>query len=690
MSAPNATAPAPAPQLSWNGEGPVKLAVEHSYAADDAPPEQICSAGDGCPECQIHDQDLCACDWCDLYHRARQWSFDRSGRLALAAELQPLIDQITDDDVRLYHEHDELCVCAACEVEQRSAGRPFSREFRLDHAKAQRERLAEPKMVLIINPDIEQHAWKADEKGVWSEVTIPGGTVQLVESTPANRKAIADSWTRSKEREDLIARELAEIPADVRERVLGFEELGGHYDVESKDKFGLMRAFETLQIALRFNSRAAKLEVTDDAITWYPQSKFTAHPQSGRAAHGLSSETWELEKYARAHARWMDFGGPIKDYIHELLPRRFFYPTTNKDGDLVKSPLIFGKDKLNQALGAISYETEIDPLMEWVDCLPRWDGTQRLDSWMQAVFKLDPTPGNLALASWASRFIVLGIVWRTFQPGTKLDEMPVPNGPGGIGKSTALAAVFEASVRDRYFTDGLKLTADPQRRVEATQGRALVEVSEMHGVAAADADSLNSYLSQTNDGAVRLAYRQDPVPTPRRFIIVGTSHKPTFLPNDQNLRRYVPVTLLASPYNSAAGVTEFWDEHRLQLWAEAVHLYHQGITAHLPNALKPLQKAATAQVQRRDLVIEDAVAAWVEPQPGNWRSDFTIAELAYHVGLAETILAATQIRMADQHRLGDVLGTLGYDKRRARDGHGRQKYLWFKKSDAEADDAESQ
>lgn len=684
MSAAHATAQTPAPQLSWNGEGPVKLAVEHSYADDDAPPEQICSAGSGCTECQVHDDSLCPCAWCDLYHRARQWSFDRDARLALAAELQPLIDQITDEDMRLYHEHDEFCVCAACEVSERSAGRTYSREFRLDHAKAHQEWLAEPKMVLIINPDIEERAWKADEKGVWSEVTIPGGTVELVESTPANRKAIADSWTRSKEREEEIARELAELPTDVRECVLGFEDRGGHYDVESKDKFGLMRAFEKMGIALRFNSRAAKLEATDSALTWYPQSTFTPHPQSKMSAQ-LSAETWELQKYARARAHWIDFGGALKDYIHELLPRRFYFQTKNKDGDLVKTPLIFGKDKLNQALGAISYETEIDPLMEWLDCLPRWDGTQRLDSWMEAVFKLDPTPGNLALAEWASRFIVLGIVWRTFQPGTKLDEMPVPNGPGGIGKSTALAAVFEASVRDRYFTDGLKLTADPQRRVEATQGRALVEVSEMHGVAAADADSLNSYLSQTNDGAVRLAYRQDPVPTPRRFIIVGTSHKPTFLPNDMNLRRYVPVTLLASPYNSAAGVTEFWDEYRVQLWAEAVHLYHQGVTAHLPNTLKPLQKAATAQVRRRDLVIEDAVAAWVEPQPGGWRSDFTIAELAFGVGLAETIEKATQMRMADQHRLGDVLGSLGYDKTRKRDTHGRRQYFWYKK--AEADDA---
>ena len=644
----------------------------------------MCSAGDGCTECQVHDEELCACSRCEIYHRSHQWLFDRDARLALAAELQPLIAQITDADVQLHHEHDDLCVCAACEVKQRSAGRTYSREFRLSHAKAHQEWRAEPKMVLTINPDIEQRAWKTDEKGVSSEVTVFGGTVELQESTPANRKAIADSWTRRKEREERTARELAELPGDVRERVLGFENLGGHYDVETKDKFGLMRAFEKLQIALRFNSRAAKLEVTDDALGWYPQSKFEPHPQSGMAAQ-LSSETWDMEKYDRAQARWTDFAGPIKDYIHEMLPRRFYFPTKNKDDELVKSPLIFGKDKLNQALGAISYETEIDPLLEWIECLPRWDGTPRLDNWMNAVFTLDPTPENLALAKWSSRFCVLGIVWRTFQPGTKLDEMPVPNGPGGIGKSTALSAIFEAAVRERYFTDGLKLTADPQRRVEATQGRAMVEVSEMHGVAAADADSLNSYLSQTNDGAVRLAYRQDPVPTPRRFIIVGTSHKPTFLPNDQNLRRYVPVTLLASPYNSAAGVTEFWDEHRVQLWAEAVHLYRQGVTAHLPNALKPLQRAATAQVRRRDLVIEDAVAAWVEPQPGCWRSDFTIAELAFGVGLAETIEKATQMRMADQHRLGDVLGSLGYDKTRKRDTHGRRQYFWYKNSDAEAE-----
>ena len=222
MSTANATAPSPAPQLSWNGIGPIKLAADHTYAAAAAPPEDICNKGGACTECEVHDEYLCACSRCEIHHRSRQWSFDRDSRLVLAAELQPLIKKITDEDARLYHEHGEFCTCAACEVEQRSLGKPFSHEYRRAHVQAHQESVKEPRYVLTINP--ETHA------------------PEFQEATAANRKDARDSWVRRKERDEQVARELATLPTSVREVVLGFEDRGGHYDVGSKDKFGLMRA----------------------------------------------------------------------------------------------------------------------------------------------------------------------------------------------------------------------------------------------------------------------------------------------------------------------------------------------------------------------------------------------------------------------------------------------------------------
>ena len=40
------------------------------------------------------------------------------------------------------------------------------------------------------------------------------------------------------------------------------------------------------------------------------------------------------------------------------------------------------------------------------------------------------------LREWASYSTFLGVVWRTYQPGTKHDEMVILQGAQGIGKST--------------------------------------------------------------------------------------------------------------------------------------------------------------------------------------------------------------------------------------------------------------
>ena len=77
---------------------------------------------------------------------------------------------------------------------------------------------------------------------------------------------------------------------------------------------------------------------------------------------------------------------------------------------------------------------------------------------------------RLPLAEWAGRFMVLGAIWRAYQPGEKLDEMPVLIGRGGIGKSTCTRFLLPAD-RGEWFSDGLHLAADSKVRAEALTGQ---------------------------------------------------------------------------------------------------------------------------------------------------------------------------------------------------------------------------
>ena len=155
---------------------------------------------------------------------------------------------------------------------------------------------------------------------------------------------------------------------------------------------------------------------------------------------------------------------------------------------------------------------------------------------------------------------------------------------------------------------------------------------------------------------MRLAYRKDPELLLRQCVIVGTADRAEPLPNDQNLRRFVPVYLNAG---KPALIRDYLDGNRTQLWAEALHLYGQGVEARLPDALKGLQSEATDRARSRDTVIEDAVTAWT------WGNDgFTMAELAAGVHLIDSNDKGARLQMRDQHRLGQVLESLGYSKRR--------------------------
>ena len=229
---------------------------------------------------------------------------------------------------------------------------------------------------------------------------------------------------------------------------------------------------------------------------------------------------------------WREWNDRAAAYFRNEVAQRFY--VENRAGDA--KPLAFGRDAWNDATAAILYENEVDPFIGWLETLPEWDGVPRVNSWLSRVFVVSPDSSQLA--AWAGRCILLGSVWRAYQPGTKLDEMPVLLGKGGIGKSTALRLILPPELLG-LFNDGLHLAADAKQRAEALQGRVIIEAAEMAGSTRADIASLKAFLSRTDDGAVRLAYRGDPELMLRRAVIVGAADRNDPLPNDPNLRRCV-------------------------------------------------------------------------------------------------------------------------------------------------------
>ena len=314
-------------------------------------------------------------------------------------------------------------------------------------------------------------------------------------------------------------------------------------------------------------------------------------------------------------------------------------------GVLVMRPTMFAEMMDNACA-----HNMVDPLLEYIeDEIPRWDRMPRLGAWLHHCFEVAPESDDLA--EWASVFVFLGAVARAKQPGVKLDEMPVLIGKGGIGKSTALRYTLPPHLR-YMFTDGLNLASQPKERVEALQGRAIVEAAEMQGARRADLESLKAFLSRTDDGSTRLAYRHNPEPMPRRCILVGTADRPDPLPDDPNLRRFVPITLEGGDVGQTI---EYMDACRGQLWAEALAMYESGESARLPDHLKHQQVEAADSARAGDSVLEDAIDQYLIGAP----ELLTTEMVALGIGIARDGETA-KLSRTEVLRITSVLRHKGY------------------------------
>ena len=404
------------------------------------------------------------------------------------------------------------------------------------------------------------------------------------------------------------------------------EQPTGHLIPEGKTRAGLIKALEWVGIDVRFNERSARMELQDTV----------------EAAAGQPN--WEPSDDLRGAE------------LREMIADSCVYP-----GAKGPARLQFGRERWGDVLDAILNQRRVDPFKIWLDARPAWDGEDRIDFWLGHVF----TVGDISadLLSWASRSVLMGVVLRTDHPGEKHDEMVVLVGPQGIGKSTAWAWLLPGEPqRSLWFSDGLSFHDDQKAKAEALQGMVLVEASEMTGSTKAEVETIKKFLSRTNDN-IRLTYRRDPSPLLRRCMIVGTTNDPRCLPNDSSgNRRFLPVPCIAG---DPAKTRAYLDEHREQMWAEAVHRIrelHQ--TAYLPDSLKAAQSELTEQYRAVDEVAEEVIGAWLDKNP----RAVTANQIASGVNW-------TPDSRSIIYRITTVLKQMGYTRTRVSGGASRT-WMW--------------
>ena len=156
-----------------------------------------------------------------------------------------------------------------------------------------------------------------------------------------------------------------------------------------------------------------------------PAGLMTALKQVGVGDARLNERAQQMELFL--DGKW----GSIDDYLVQNLrcvqiPNRCL----TKKGDQVQR-LLYSTDSLLCYLKALVHDRRCDSFLVWVEGLPPWDQTPRVDGLLTRLFG---APDD-ALSRWASRYIGVAALQRAYTPGAKLDETPVLVGAQDVGKS---------------------------------------------------------------------------------------------------------------------------------------------------------------------------------------------------------------------------------------------------------------
>jgi predicted P-loop ATPase len=242
-----------------------------------------------------------------------------------------------------------------------------------------------------------------------------------------------------------------------------------------------------------------------------------------------------------------------------------------------------------EGAAAAADDFPFDPVCEYLEALPPWDGTERLAHWLVDIFGAPDSD----YARMVGTFWLLGMVRRAFDPGSKFDYMPILEGPQGRGKSTAL----EILVGEQWFGN-TDFTMGDKDSMAVLQGKWLYEIAELDRFNRADTTRVKSFVSRQVD-EYRSPYGRRVIKQPRRVVLCGSTNQFEYFKDQTGNRRFWPIQCRADIDFDRVAAT------RTQLWAEALVRYRERIRA-FPSRDEQEKHFAPEQEQR------EIVDSWEE------------------------------------------------------------------------------
>ena len=215
----------------------------------------------------------------------------------------------------------------------------------------------------------------------------------------------------------------------------------------------------------------------------------------------------------------------------------------------------------------VAQERTIEPIKDWLTSLPEWDGEDRIQWFFHNVLKAKVPDGADQLVTEMSCKWFTSCVARVMEPGCKMDTCLVLVGAKGLRKSTALKVLAS----EEYFSDSnINISHKDSYELLHQSGVWIWELAEMHALQGKTAANAKQFLTSASD-RYRPAYAKMPVQRARRTVFTASTNDYQFL-SDGPERRFWIVEV-----GSKIDI-DYIEQNRIQLWAEALHYYREGLT----------------------------------------------------------------------------------------------------------------
>lgn len=278
---------------------------------------------------------------------------------------------------------------------------------------------------------------------------------------------------------------------------------------------------------------------------------------------------------------------------NELAQRAEWNGRAIEDSDLIDVRLILEANQFEPTVGDIlpavmrhAKSNNFHPVRDYLNSL-KWDGTKRLDHWLQACLGAPDTDFSRVVG----RKTLIAAVARAFKPGCKVDTVLVLEGDQGLKKSTAIAALFG----EDHTAESVNLFDQHNKMVMSMMGAWVVELAEFIAIAKKDQNTVKGMLSMRSDRVV-LPYAKMASDHPRQCIFFGTINpgEGGYLTDATGNRRYWPVMVTKVDLELIAS-------RRDQIWAEAYKAYQADEQWWLDDKQEALAQTQVAEREKTDL-----------------------------------------------------------------------------------------